>query len=107
MRISDWSSDVCSSDLHARQKGYGSVLGGRDIGRRHIARHGVDVYVQRYAVVGGVGFTRAVNQARHMACTIPIAVAVLILGVTRDLDPVQIATAVFFSHDDDRRETAH
>src|SRR3546814_1241354 len=42
-----------------------------------------------------------------MAWTSPIAVAVLILGVDRDLDPVQIATEVFFAPDDDRRETAH
>src|SRR3546814_16001674 len=42
-----------------------------------------------------------------MAWTSPIAVTVLILGVDRDLDPVQIATEVFFAPDDDRRETAH
>src|SRR3546814_15207828 len=32
MRISDWSSDVCSSDLSARLRGRGLLLGGRGVG---------------------------------------------------------------------------
>src|SRR3546814_6494593 len=40
MRISDWSSDVCSSDLFAESLGEGRVLGG---GQRPEAEGAVDV----------------------------------------------------------------
>src|SRR3546814_16503854 len=42
MRISDWSSDVCSSDLHLRQRGGGGVLVARFQRRLDLLDEGTD-----------------------------------------------------------------
>src|SRR3546814_1997207 len=44
MRISDWSSDVCSSDLRTRRAGGGRGAGGRAGAAAH---HGGDTGIQR------------------------------------------------------------
>src|SRR3546814_7890115 len=42
MRISDWSSDVCSSDLAGRQVGDRQAGGGPECGRGHARQHRLD-----------------------------------------------------------------
>src|SRR3546814_10118100 len=53
MRISDWSSDVCSSDLH-----------GRHVGNQH-SKRGSNDHQQRRSIVRGHGYRRNLCFVAH------------------------------------------
>src|SRR3546814_4523202 len=71
MRISDWSSDVCSSDLHL-------LLGRADerrdppprrfIGERHVGRAGIDAAVHRRIIARHRGDGRVDHRLRLLRC---------------------------------------
>src|SRR3546814_15649710 len=59
MRISDWSSDVCSSDLRGAQQGAGKGVGGAGVERVDVVDGGVEQLCQRDHVVAGGGLVQA------------------------------------------------
>src|SRR3546814_6027906 len=96
MRISDWSSDVCSSDLRLRE-GAGVEAGhGREVHRRedpvgvHVVDAGVHVEAARAQLRVGAGveaplLTRPADGGRHAAgggglltLDLPLVAAVLV-----------------------------
>src|SRR3546814_9783089 len=63
MRISDWSSDVCSSDLEDCEIGEGSVMVARVALVRRV-RLGKRVLIHTVAVLGADGFGLAMDAGR-------------------------------------------
>src|SRR3546814_19544265 len=72
MRISDWSSDVCSSDLRLEVGIFGTVLG-RDDEAKLVSV--ADRALEEFVAIGAVGF-RAVELTRQSLARDPVALDV-------------------------------
>src|SRR3546814_5692503 len=59
MRISDWSSDVCSSDLSALRRILGGGVSIQDLDA--VARYGLDPDAQQTAILTGGSVAKAVG----------------------------------------------
>src|SRR3546814_4776086 len=89
MRISDWSSDVCASDLRARQ------LWLRRVDAQQIVRAQIgfpEIVVRRHAQHGGVGQLQAMRLAQSPAVFDPVGAARLKphLELAIDTAPVEM-----------------
>src|SRR3546814_11472206 len=89
MRISDWSSDVCASDLRARQ------LWLRRVDAQQIVRAQIgfpEIVVRRHAQHGGVGQLQAMRLAQSPAVFDPVGAARLKphLELALDTAPVEM-----------------
>src|SRR3546814_9060173 len=110
MRISDWSSDVCSSDLPARQIDV-AALGGAEMlfDRDHLLLRDEAVpAAERLGVVGGVGVIGrhvGAHDARGVAGDVEAA-AKLVLGEhAGDAFNVERVPAPVLVADEDRKST--
>src|SRR3546814_14796586 len=92
MRISDWSSDVCSSDLPADRACHARGDGAVAAGRRAALRRGD---CQRYARPGGArsGGTGMLSRRGGRATSLSLEAVDVFYGDAQELDGVSLAVA--------------